>query len=126
MLGGAFRFDVGRHGRAPGWVNLVLGTFGAIALFVALFVLLRSQRIFASLDVDEERQVRRLLAEHGERESLSYFATRRDKELTLSPSGRAAITPRVVFGVSLASGDPPGDPGAWRPAIEAWLTKVRE
>ncbi|MEU7875863.1 bifunctional lysylphosphatidylglycerol synthetase/lysine--tRNA ligase LysX [Dactylosporangium sp. NPDC049140] len=126
VLGGAFAFDVGRHGRAPGWVNLVLGVFGAIALFAALFALLRSQRMIASLDPEEERAVRRLLAEHGERDSLGYFATRRDKEVILSPSGRAAITYRVVFGVSLASGDPLGDPDAWGPAIEAWLREARE
>ncbi|GAA3288937.1 bifunctional lysylphosphatidylglycerol synthetase/lysine--tRNA ligase LysX [Dactylosporangium vinaceum] len=126
VLGGAFGFDVDRHGRAPGWVNLVLGVFGAIALFAALFALLRSQRMIASLDPDEERAVRRLLAEHGERDSLGYFATRRDKEVILSPTGRAAITYRVVFGVSLASGDPLGDPDAWPPAIEAWLQEARE
>ncbi|MFI5915224.1 bifunctional lysylphosphatidylglycerol synthetase/lysine--tRNA ligase LysX [Dactylosporangium sp. NPDC051541] len=126
VLGGAFGFDVDRHGRAPGWVNLVLGVFGAIALFAALFALLRSQRMIASLDPDEERAVRRLLAEHGERDSLGYFATRRDKEVVLSPTGRAAITYRVVFGVSLASGDPLGDPDAWPPAIEAWLREARE
>jgi lysyl-tRNA synthetase, class II len=126
VLGGAFRFDVGRHGQAPGWVNLVLGVFGAITLFAALFVLLRSQRMIASLDVDEERAVRQLLAEHGERDSLGYFATRRDKEVILSPTGRAAITYRVLFGVSLASGDPLGDPDAWRPAIDAWLRETRE
>ncbi|MEV6924929.1 bifunctional lysylphosphatidylglycerol synthetase/lysine--tRNA ligase LysX [Dactylosporangium sp. NPDC051485] len=126
VLGGAFAFDVDRHGRAPGWVNLVLGTFGAIAFFAALFALLRSQRMIASLDPDEELAVRRLLAEHGERDSLGYFATRRDKEIIRSPSGRAAVTYRVVFGVSLASGDPLGDPGAWPPAIEAWLREARE
>ncbi|WP_432844058.1 bifunctional lysylphosphatidylglycerol synthetase/lysine--tRNA ligase LysX [Dactylosporangium sp. CA-092794] len=126
VLGGAFAFDVGRHGRAPGWVNLVLGTFGAIALFSALFALLRSQRLIATLDEDQERTVRRLLAEHGERDSLGYFATRRDKEVILSPSGRSALTYRVVFGVSLASGDPLGEPDAWPPAIEAWLREARE
>ncbi|MER7009180.1 bifunctional lysylphosphatidylglycerol synthetase/lysine--tRNA ligase LysX [Dactylosporangium sp. NPDC000555] len=125
VLGGAFGFDVGRHGRAPGWVNLVLGTFGAVALFSALFALLRSQKMIASLDTDEERAVRRLLAEHGDRDSLGYFATRRDKEVIMSPSGRAAVTYRVVFGVSLASGDPLGDPDAWPPAIEAWLREAR-
>ncbi|GAA4252346.1 bifunctional lysylphosphatidylglycerol synthetase/lysine--tRNA ligase LysX [Dactylosporangium darangshiense] len=126
VLGGAFGFDVGRHGRAPGWVNLVLGTFGAIALFAAFFVLLRSQRMIAALDPEQERAVRRLLAEHGERDSLGYFATRRDKEVIMSPSGRSAVTYRVVFGVSLASGDPLGEPDAWPPAIEAWLKEARE
>jgi lysyl-tRNA synthetase class 2 len=126
VLGGAFGFDVGRHGRAPGWVNLVLGVFGAVALFAALFALLRSQRVIASLDLDEERRVRELLAEHGERDSLGYFATRRDKEVIFSSTGRAAVTYRVVFGVSLASGDPLGAPDAWPPAIEAWLREARE
>jgi len=126
VLGGAFGFDVGRHGQAPGWVNLVLGVFGAVALFAALFALLRSQRVIASLDLDEERRVRELLAEHGERDSLGYFATRRDKEVIFSPTGRAAVTYRVVFGVSLVSGDPLGEPDAWPPAIEAWLKEARE
>ncbi|WP_313900029.1 bifunctional lysylphosphatidylglycerol synthetase/lysine--tRNA ligase LysX [Dactylosporangium roseum] len=126
VLGGAFAFDVGRHGRAPGWVNLVLGAFGAIALFAALFALLRSQRMIASLDTDEERRIRELLAEHGERDSLGYFATRRDKEVVFSPAGRAAVTYRVVFGVSLASGDPLGPTEAWPPAIEAWMREARE
>ncbi|MET7399386.1 bifunctional lysylphosphatidylglycerol synthetase/lysine--tRNA ligase LysX [Dactylosporangium sp. NPDC005572] len=126
VLGGAFAFDIGRHGRAPGWVNLVLGAFGAIALFTALFVLLRSQRVIASLDVEEERRIRELLAADGRRDSLGYFATRRDKEVIFSPTGRAAVTYRVVFGVSLASGDPLGEPDAWPPAIDAWLREARE
>src|SRR5262249_12316469 len=37
VSGGAFGFDVGREGDAPGWVNLVLGLFGALALFAALY-----------------------------------------------------------------------------------------
>ncbi|MDG6103346.1 bifunctional lysylphosphatidylglycerol synthetase/lysine--tRNA ligase LysX [Dactylosporangium aurantiacum] len=126
VLGGAFGFDVGRQGRAPGWVNLILGAFGAVALFAAVFALLRSQRATASLDADEERRVRQLLAEHGRRDSLGYFATRRDKEVIFSPSGRGAVTYRVVFGVSLASGDPLGEPDAWPPAIEAWLREARD
>ncbi|MET7422022.1 bifunctional lysylphosphatidylglycerol synthetase/lysine--tRNA ligase LysX [Dactylosporangium sp. NPDC005555] len=126
VLGGAFGFDVGRHGRVPGWVNLILGAFGAVALFAALFALLRSQRATASLDADEERRVRQLLAAHGRRDSLGYFATRRDKEVVFSPTGRAAVTYRVVFGVSLASGDPLGEPDAWPPAIEAWLREARD
>ena len=41
--------------------------------------------------------------------------------MLFSPTGKSAITYRVVNGVSLASGDPVGDPKAGRPAIEAWL-----
>lgn len=66
-------------------------------------MLLLSQRMIASMDVDEERAVRRLLVEHGELDSLGYFATCRDKEMILSPSGRAAVTYQVVFGVRPAA-----------------------
>jgi lysyl-tRNA synthetase class 2 len=126
VTGGAFRFDITRHGRAPGLVTLVLGLFGAIALFAALYVLFRSQRAAAALTPDEEWRIRELLAAEGERDSLGYFATRRDKSVIFSPSGKAAVTYRVVIGVTLASGDPIGDPEAWGPAIEAWLRQARE
>ncbi len=126
ILGGAFTFDFTRRGHAAGWVNLVLGFFGGIALFAALGVLFRSQRLSAQLRPAEEERVRALLAEYGERDSLGYFATRRDKAVIFSPSGKAAVTYRVVAGVTLASGDPLGDPEAWGPAIEAWLGQAKE
>ncbi len=53
-----------------------------------------------------------LLARHGRRDSLGYFATRRDKASVFSPDGRAAVTYRVLGGVSLASADPVGSPDA--------------
>ncbi len=121
VLGGAFAFEYRRSGFAPGWVNLLLGLFGGIALFAALGVLLRSQRQAAALRPEEEERIRLLLARYGDRDSLGYFATRRDKTAVFSPSGKAAVTYRVVNGVTLASGDPIGDPEAWSPAIEAWL-----
>jgi lysyl-tRNA synthetase class 2 len=126
LTGGAFRFDISRRGQAPGWVSLVLGLLGAVALFAALYALLRSQRAAASLTPDDERRIRALLLDDGERDSLGYFATRRDKAVVFSPSGKAAITYRIVIGVTLASGDPIGDREAWGPAIEAWLDQARE
>ncbi|MET8909019.1 bifunctional lysylphosphatidylglycerol synthetase/lysine--tRNA ligase LysX [Micromonospora sp. NPDC004551] len=124
VFGGAITLDVTRQGQAPGWVNLLLGGFGAIAFVAGLFTLLRSQRAAAVLHPDEEERIRELLARHGGRDSLGYFATRRDKAAIFSASGKAAITYRVVNGVSLASGDPVGDPEAWGPAIEAWLDQA--
>jgi len=53
VLGGAFAFHFNRRGFAPGWVNLLLGLFGGISLFVALWVLLRSQRQSAALSPAE-------------------------------------------------------------------------
>ena len=76
--------------------------------------------------IDRIEGLSRLLAEYGERDSLGYFATRRDKSAVFSPNGRAAVTYRPVAAVSLASGDPVGDPDAWDGAIEAWLAEARE
>ena len=126
VLGGAITFDLTRAGRAPGWVNLVLGLFGAIAVFAALFTLLRSQRAAALLTHDDEQRVRVLLDQHGDRDSLGYFATRRDKAVIFSPTGKAAVTYRVVSGVTLASADPIGDVEAWGPAIDEWLGQARQ
>lgn len=126
VLGGAVTLDITRAGEAPGWVNLVLGTFGMATLFAALAVLFRSQRTASVLPAADERRVRRLLADHGEVDSLGYFATRRDKAVLFSDSGKGAISYRVVAGVCLASGDPLGDPEAWGPAIERWLGMCRD
>ncbi|WP_233515148.1 bifunctional lysylphosphatidylglycerol synthetase/lysine--tRNA ligase LysX [Marinitenerispora sediminis] len=121
VLGGAFRLTVGRAGEAPGGVNLALGLFGALALFAAVIALFRSQRARAEITPAEEAELRALLDRQGERDSLGYFATRRDKSACFSPSRKAAVTYRVVAGVSLASGDPIGDPEAWGGAVRAWL-----
>ena len=58
-------------------------------------------------------------------DSLAYFALRDDKSLIFDPAGTAAIAYRVVAGVSLASGDPLGDPAEWPGAINAWLAEAR-
>ena len=71
-------------------------------------------------------RIRTLLAEHGERDSLGYFATRPDKDAVYSPCGQCVITYRVVNRVSLASGDPIGPAEAWDPAIHAWLAEAGE
>ncbi len=111
---------------APHWIGLLSGFCAALAMFAALLVLLRSQRSAAGLPAHDEQRIRALLDTAGQRDSLGYFATRRDKSAIFSPSGKAAVTYRVVQGVSLASGDPIGDPEAWAPAIDAWLGMSRQ
>ncbi|WP_007469529.1 bifunctional lysylphosphatidylglycerol synthetase/lysine--tRNA ligase LysX [Segniliparus rugosus] len=105
-----------------GFVNTLLGLFGAMALIAAVMVLFRSQRLAAALTVEEESAIRGLLAAYGEDDSLGYFATRRDKAAVFAPNGKAALTYRVEVGVCLASGDPIGDERSWAGAIGAWLT----
>lgn len=112
-------------GRPPHWLAFLLGLFGALALLNAAATLFRSQRMEAALHGDEEPRLRALLEAYGADDSLGYFATRRDKAVVFSPSGKAAVTYRVEVGVCLASGDPVGDREAWPHAIDAWLDVAR-
>ncbi len=112
-------------GRPPRALYFLLGLFGALALLNAATVLFRSQRLEAALHGDEEDRIRALLKSYGGHDSLGYFATRRDKAVVFSPSGKAAVTYRVEVGVCLASGDPVGDREAWPHAIAAWLDLAR-
>ncbi|KAB1146728.1 bifunctional lysylphosphatidylglycerol synthetase/lysine--tRNA ligase LysX [Streptomyces luteolifulvus] len=112
-------------GRPPRALFFLLGLFGALALLNAAATLFRSQRLEAALHGDEEARIRGLLKAYGEQDSLGYFATRRDKAVVFSPSGKAAVTYRVEAGVCLASGDPVGDREAWPHAIAAWLDVAR-
>ncbi|MFJ7204311.1 bifunctional lysylphosphatidylglycerol synthetase/lysine--tRNA ligase LysX [Streptomyces sp. NPDC098789] len=124
VFGGLFsarQFD----GHPPRPLYFLLGLFGALALLNAASTLFRSQRMTAALHGDEEPRIRALLGAYGRGDSLGYFATRRDKAVVFAPNGKAAVTYRVEAGVCLASGDPVGDPGAWTPAIDAWLGVAR-
>ncbi|MFZ2175970.1 MAG: bifunctional lysylphosphatidylglycerol synthetase/lysine--tRNA ligase LysX [Rhodococcus sp. (in: high G+C Gram-positive bacteria)] len=107
-------------GRPHGFVNTLLGLFGALALLAAVITLFRAQRSNNALTGNDESALRGLLLQYGADDSLGYFATRRDKAVVFAPNGKAAITYRVEIGVCLASGDPIGDPESWPHAIEAW------
>jgi len=120
VFGGAVSFGMGDRDRLPPWLRLLLGALGAIALLAAVYVLFRSQRLRARLEVDDEVDLRLLLAAFGSLDSLGYFATRRDKDVVFTSDRRAAVTYRVENGVCLASSDPLGDPRAWDAAVTAW------
>ncbi|WUD75761.1 phosphatidylglycerol lysyltransferase domain-containing protein [Streptomyces sp. NBC_00510] len=110
----------------PGWVDVAINAMSAVLFLLVLYAAFRSPRGRELLGPQDEMRLRALLDRHGERDSLGYFALRRDKSVVWSPSGKSAIAYRVVGGVSLASGDPIGDPEAWPGAIEAWLAEARE
>ncbi|MGW2029223.1 phosphatidylglycerol lysyltransferase domain-containing protein [Streptomyces sp. NPDC001761] len=111
--------------QAPRWVDVVVNILMAVAFLAVLYACFRAPRGACLLAEEDEHRLRDLLERHGERDSLGYFALRRDKAVVFSPSGKAAIAYRVVGGVSLASGDPLGDPEAWPGAIDAWLAEAR-
>ncbi|MER5712836.1 phosphatidylglycerol lysyltransferase domain-containing protein [Streptomyces sp. NPDC042898] len=110
----------------PGWVDVTINVLSTLLLFAVLFAAFRSRRATDPLTEEDEERLRVLLDKQGDRDSLGYFALRREKSVVWSPSEKAAVTYRVVGGVSLASGDPIGDPEAWPGAIEPWLAEARE
>ncbi|HEY6798156.1 MAG TPA: phosphatidylglycerol lysyltransferase domain-containing protein [Kineosporiaceae bacterium] len=101
-----------------------LNTLGGLTALLTLLTFLAPARKPARLSPTAEEQLRLLLDKFGNRDSLGYFALRGDKIAMFSPSGKAAVVYRVVGGVSLASGDPLGDPEAWPGAIQAWLEEA--
>ncbi|WP_460364861.1 bifunctional lysylphosphatidylglycerol synthetase/lysine--tRNA ligase LysX [Actinocorallia lasiicapitis] len=109
----------------PRWVDLILDFLGGGLLLTTVWALFRPGRGDAVLSPEEELPARALLAEYGENDSLGYFALRRDKDVFVCASQRAAISYRVEGTVCLASGDPLGDPDAWDQAIGEWLAMCR-
>ncbi|WP_314253174.1 phosphatidylglycerol lysyltransferase domain-containing protein [Streptomyces kutzneri] len=110
----------------PGWVDVFVNVMSMLLLLAVLFAAFRSRRAVDPISEEDEERLRALLARQGDRDSLGYFALRREKSVIWSPTGKAAVTYRVVGGVSLASGDPIGDPEAWPGAIDPWLAEARE
>ncbi|WP_318203936.1 phosphatidylglycerol lysyltransferase domain-containing protein [Streptomyces sp. SCL15-4] len=109
----------------PNWANVAVNVLSTALLLAVLYAAFRSRRAVDPLTEDDEKRLRELLERHGERDSLGYFALRREKSVVWSPTGKAAVAYRVVGGVSLASGDPLGDPEAWPGAIVPWLAEAR-
>jgi lysyl-tRNA synthetase class 2 len=112
--------------RLPGWLPEAVSVLLALSLVAAVVVLLRSARHDTEWTGAREIALRRLLAEHGDGDSLGYFATRRDKSSIFSRDERAAVTYAVINGVSLASGDPIGRRESWPDAVARWREEARE
>jgi lysyl-tRNA synthetase, class II len=112
--------------RASDLIGSTLLGFGLLTALVTAFFALRPAEPAAALDPSDEQRLRDLLDRHGQRDSLGYFALRQDKSVVFSPTGKAAVTYRVVRGVLVVSGDPIGDPEAWPGAIEAALRLARQ
>ena len=114
---------------APLWVRVLLNVMGAAVVLGSAAVLFRPPGYTRTLGAVDEAAVRTMLREHGDLDSLGYFATRRDKAVVWdaddAAQARAGVSYRVVRGVSLASGNPLGDPDHWPSAIEAWRRDAR-
>ena len=110
-----------RGERSQDLVSDSLLALGLLTFISTAYLVLRPAEPVARLSAEDEVRMRALLERHGARDSLGYFALRRDKSVIWSPTGKACVAYRVVSGVMLASGDPLGDPEAWPGALAAFL-----
>ena len=104
--------------------HILTSALGLFTLVLTLYLFFRPAQPRARLAAGDAARIRELLAKHGDRDSLGYFALRDDKSVIWSPSGKAGICYRVVAGVMLASGDPVGDPEAWPGAIGEFMNEA--
>jgi lysyl-tRNA synthetase class 2 len=81
---------------------------GVLLGFWAMYLWLRPLSHSVAQTVAEHRVARDIVEEYG-RDSLSFFALRRDKSFFFSPTHRAFVAYRVVAGTAIVSGDPVGD-----------------
>ncbi|MEU0215457.1 phosphatidylglycerol lysyltransferase domain-containing protein [Streptomyces sp. NPDC006265] len=124
---GLFGFEgpVDYQGNTSWTVAFSLGALGLLTAVTTIYLAFRPEHPAAQLTEQDEARLRALLDKHGRRDSLGHFALRRDKAVVFSPSGKAAVTYRVVSGVMLASGDPIGDVEAWPGAIERFMDEAK-
>jgi len=88
-------------------IDLLTAT-ATLLSFRALSLWLRSWRKREAPTRRDRARARTLVEEHG-RDTLSYFALRRDKSYFFSSSRRSFLAYGVVGGVALISGDPVGN-----------------
>lgn len=120
-----FEGPVDYSGNTSWTVAFSLGALGLLTAVTTIYLAFRPEHPAARLTAEDEEGLRVLLEKHGGRDSLGHFALRRDKAVVFSPSGKAAVTYRVVSGVMLASGDPIGDVEAWPGAIERFMDEAQ-
>ncbi|GEK22399.1 bifunctional lysylphosphatidylglycerol synthetase/lysine--tRNA ligase LysX [Cellulomonas xylanilytica] len=129
MIGDLGGIDTSSDATAPWWVRGILNLLGAATVVGATVLLFRSPSYTRTLDAADEARIRTLLRQFGSEDSLGYFATRRDKAVVWesgdAATARAGVSYRVVGSVSLASGNPVGDPLHWPAAIEQWRRQAR-
>jgi lysyl-tRNA synthetase class 2 len=116
--GGAVALGVELHGREiPERVAEIFYAFGLVLGFGALALWLRPLSQSVAQTVGQRRAARALVDAYG-RDSLSFFALRRDKSYFFSPTRRAFLAYRVVGGAALISADPVGDEAEFDELLE--------
>jgi lysyl-tRNA synthetase class 2 len=104
-------------------INVLTATATLLA-FRTLYLWLRSWREDDCATARDRAHARTLVEEHG-RDTLSYFALRRDKSYFFSPTRRSFLAYGVVGGSALVSGDPVGDVSEFGALLESFRSDAR-
>jgi lysylphosphatidylglycerol synthetase-like protein (DUF2156 family) len=86
----------------------------------ALWLWFRPSREVSPPGAGDWARAAQLVQEHG-RDSLAYFALRRDKSYFFSPSGKSFIAYRVIRDTALVAGDPIGERSERRDLMHEFL-----
>jgi len=114
-----------QHGFGGDFAYYGLFALGLAVIVPTLYAMLRSHKPLPEPQPKEHTELRDLLSQWGDDDSLGYFALRSDKLLVWSATRKACVSYRVVGGVAIASGDPIGDLEAWPGAIAEFLTECK-
>lgn len=113
------------HGHAETVAAVGLAVLGIAVLLLAFVAALAPPEGPHPMTPAEHTALRGLLDRWGWVDSLGYFATRDDRAVVFSRTGRSAVSYRVIGGVSFSAGDPLGHPDDWPQAVAAWLEETR-
>jgi lysyl-tRNA synthetase class 2 len=108
VVGGTIALRATNHVSYSDRVADALAVLAAALAVRAFYLWLRPLAGRAWHSASERARAEALVRTQG-RDSLSYFALRRDKAYFFSPSGRSFLAYRVAAGVAIVSGDPIGD-----------------
>lgn len=107
-------------------VGFTLGTFGVFTFLLPLWLYLRRVKDVDQYSAPDLFDLQQILLKDQFADSLSYFATRRDKKIIWSDNRKAGLAYRVENGVVLASGDPFGEFSLWPEVIAKFLNQAAE
>jgi lysyl-tRNA synthetase class 2 len=114
-----------KRDRTKDFIDFTLGALGLLTVLIPTLLFFRPSSAAPKMNDADELDMRNLIVNGCQNDSLAYFALRREKSVIWSPTKKSCIAYRVVSGVMLASGDPLGDPEAWPLAIEAFLFEAK-
>lgn len=107
-------------------VGFTLGTFGAFTVLFPLWLYLRRVKGDPLVKDADISHIKEIIFKDEFSDSLSYFATRKDKKIIWSKNMKAGLAYRVENGVALVSGDPFGEFSLWPEVIENFQSHVAE